>query len=100
MESLAMMLITLPVTYPLIVELAGFSPVWFGVQLVVLAEIGMVTPPVGMNLFIIHGIAKDVDIGTIVRGVIPFFVCMLIGLAIFTYIPDLVLFLPTNMLGN
>ena len=100
MESLAMMLITLPVTYPLVVDLAGFSPVWFGVQLVVLAEIGMVTPPVGMNLFIIHGIAKDVDIGTIVRGVIPFFVCMLIGLAIFTYAPDLVLFLPSNMLGN
>lgn len=97
METLAMLLITLPVTYPLIVDLAGFSPVWFGVQFVVLAEIGMVTPPVGMNLFVIHGIAKDVDMGTIIRGVLPFFVCMLIALALFTFVPDLILFLPDHM---
>lgn len=100
METLAMMLITLPVTYPLIVDLAGFSPVWFGVQLVVLAEIGMVTPPVGMNLFVIHGIARDVNLATIIRGVLPFFVCMLIALALFTFVPDLILYLPAHMLGG
>ena len=99
MDSLAMVLITLPVTYPLVVELGGFDPIWFGVQLVILCEIGMITPPVGLNLFVIHGIAKDASFGTIVRGIVPFFVCLLLALILLTYLPDLVLFLPERMIG-
>lgn len=100
MDTLAMLLITLPVTYPIMVDLYGFNPIWFGVQLVILCEIGMITPPVGINLFVIQGIAKDVDIGTIIRGVLPFLVCLLIGLVLLTFFPDLVLFLPAHMIGK
>lgn len=99
MDSLAMVLITLPVTYPLVVGLGGFDPIWFGIQLVILCEIGMITPPVGLNLFVIHGIAKDASFGTIVRGIFPFFVCLLLALILLTYLPDLVLFLPERMIG-
>jgi TRAP-type C4-dicarboxylate transport system permease large subunit len=95
-----MLLITLPVTYPIIVETYGFDPIWFGVQLVILCEIGMVTPPVGMNLFVIHGIAKDVSMGTIIRGVVPFLVLLILSLGLFTFFPDLILFLPARMIGK
>ena len=100
MDTLAMMLITLPVTYPLMVSLMGFNPIWFGVQLVILCEIGMVTPPVGINLFVIHGIAPQAKMRQIIVGILPFFVCMLLGLALFTFVPDLILFLPNSMLGR
>jgi tripartite ATP-independent transporter DctM subunit len=100
MDTLAMMLITLPVTYPLMVSLCGFDPIWFGVQLVILCEIGMVTPPVGINLFVIHGIAPQAKMRQIIVGILPFFVCMLLGLALYTFVPDLILFLPNSMLGR
>lgn len=99
MNAMAMMLITLPVVYPILVGSFGFDPIWFGVELVILVEIGMITPPVGLNLFVIQGIAKDVSFGTIVRGVVPFFVCMLLVVGLLTYVPDLVLFLPKHMIG-
>jgi len=100
MDTLAMMLITLPVTYPLMVTLCGFDPIWFGVQLVILCEIGMVTPPVGINLFVIHGIAPQAKMRQIIVGILPFFVCMVLGLVLYTLIPDLILFLPNSMLGR
>ncbi len=99
MDTLAMMLITLPVTYPILIGICGFDPIWFGVQLVILCEIGLVTPPVGLNLFVIHGVAKDVSMGTIIRGVVPFLVCQLLILGLLTLFPVMVLFLPTRMLG-
>ena len=82
------------------VETYGFDPIWFGVQLVILCEIGMVTPPVGMNLFVIHGIAKDVSLGTIIRGVLPFLVILILSLGLFTFFPDLILLLPAYMIGK
>lgn len=100
MDTLAMMLITLPVTYPLMVTLCGFDPIWFGIQLVILCEIGMVTPPVGINLFVIHGIAPQAKMRQIITGIFPFFVCMLIGLTLYTFVPNLILFLPNRMLGR
>jgi tripartite ATP-independent transporter DctM subunit len=100
MDTLAMMVITLPVTYPIIVTSCGFDPIWFGVQLVILCEIGMITPPVGLNLFVIQGIAKDISLWTIVRGSLPFFFCLLIGLVVFTFLPELILFLPAHMIGK
>lgn len=99
MDTLAMMLITLPVTYPILIGVCGFDPIWFGVQLVVLCEIGMVTPPVGLNLFVIHGIVKDVSMGTIIRGCAPFLVCQLLTLGLLTLFPVMVLFLPARMIG-
>ena len=100
MDTLAMMLVTLPITFPLMCTFSGFNPIWFGVQLVILCEIGLLTPPVGMNLFVIQGIAKGTRTATIIKGSIPFFLLLLGGLVLFTFVPDIILLLPTYMLGK
>ncbi len=100
MDTMAMMLITLPATYPIIVGIGGFDPIWFGIQLVILCEIGMITPPFAINVFIIKGIAKDVSVETIYRGIVPFLACMLLALGLFTFLPKIILFLPAYMLGR
>jgi len=94
MDTLAMMLVTLPVTYPLIVTICGFDPIWFGIELVLLCEIGMITPPVGLNLFVLQGTAPEVSQGEIVRGILPFFLLLLVSVMVFTFFPQVVLFLP------
>jgi len=94
MDTLAMMLVTLPVTYPLIVTICGFDPIWFGVELVLLCEIGMITPPVGINIFVLQGIAPEIPQGEIVRGILPFFLLLLVSVIVFTFFPQVVLFLP------
>jgi len=99
MDTLAMMLVTLPVTYPLVVTICGFDPIWFGVQLVLLCEIGMITPPVGVNIFVLQGIAPEISQGKIVRGILPFFLLLLASVILFTFFPQLVLFLPTYVFG-
>jgi len=100
MDTLAMILVTLPITYPLIVTFAGFNPIWFGVQLVILCEVGLLTPPVGMNLFVIQGIAKGTKFETIIKGSVPFFLILLAAIALFTFVPDIILILPNYMLGD
>ncbi len=96
MDGLTMMILTLPVTFPLMVNTMGFDPVWFGIMLVMLGECALITPPVGINLYIIQGIS-GVDLMTIVKGVIPFVLIILVGVALFTFVPELVLFLPSLM---
>lgn len=97
MEGLSMMVLTLPVTYPLLITTLGFDPIWFGVLLVVLVECGLITPPVGINVYVIHGISGGTDIMEVFKGIIPFFICMLLVLALLTFIPELVLILPGLM---
>jgi len=98
-ETGAMMLITLPVTYPLVVNVCGFDPIWFGVQIVLLCEIGMITPPVGINIFVIQGIAPEVPQTEIIRGIIPFLMALIFGVILFTFFPQLCLFLPNYVFG-
>ena len=99
MDALSMMVVTLAVTYPLVVGFAGFDATWFGVQLVILAELGAITPPVAMNLFIIQGIS-GVDLLTIIRGVFPFFLLMLVMITLCTFFPELILFIPAHMMAR
>ena len=73
---------------------AGFDPIWFGVIIVILLEAGAITPPVGINVYVIKGIAHDVDLQTIFKGILPFLGAILLGLIILTLFPDIVLFLP------
>lgn len=96
MDGLTMMILTLPVTYPLMIDLLHFDPIWFGVMLVMLGECALITPPVGVNLYVIQGVSK-VDLMTIVKGVIPFVLIILAGVALFTFVPELVLYLPRQM---
>ena len=95
-EPISMMLMTLPVTYPMVTSV-GLHPMWFGVILVMMIEIGLVTPPVGVILFILKGMYPDVDFKEIVYGVMPFVVVLLLNVALLYLFPNLVLWLPTYM---
>lgn len=92
-DSLSMMVLTLPFVGPLIVDL-GFNPIWFGVVFVVLAEMGLVTPPFGLNLFVLRSVVPKYDIITIAMGALPFLIPSLIMLIIITIFPQLTLWLP------
>ena len=95
-DSISMMLLTLPFVMPVIFYL-GLSPLWFGVVYVVIAEIGMITPPFGINLFILNSVVPKYDIMTIARGCVPFLVPLLLFVALLTAFPQLVLWLPRLM---
>jgi tripartite ATP-independent transporter DctM subunit len=88
MDSIAMLLLTVPVVYPLI-QAAGFDPVWFGVVAVITVELGMITPPVGMNVFVIKAFTHDIPISTIFRGVFPFVLADVVRLALIVAFPIL-----------
>lgn len=92
-DAFSMMVLTLPFVGPLVTEL-GFSIIWFGVVYVVLVEIGLVTPPFGLNLFVLHGVVPKYDVMEIVMGVLPFIIPMLITIVILIAFPDIAMFLP------
>lgn len=96
MDGLAIMVLTLPIVFPLVMDL-GFDPIWFGVVMTVLLEMGLITPPVGMNVFVISGIARNVPMYTIFRGIWPFFAAMLICLLLLIAFPQIALYLPATM---
>lgn len=98
MDAVSLMLLTLPVVYPIMMAL-GYDPVWFGIALVILLEVGLITPPVGMNLFIIQGIAKT-QLSTVARGAFPFVIIMLLTISLITLFPALALWLPSKMMGH
>jgi tripartite ATP-independent transporter DctM subunit len=92
-ESIAMMLMTLPVTYPIAIAL-GLDPIWFGIFLVLMIEIGLITPPLGMVLFVLSSMSEKVSFVEIATGVLPFVVVMLVFLGILYAFPDIVMWLP------
>ena len=95
-ESISMMLMTLPVVFPIILSL-GLDPLWFGVFLVVMIEVGLVTPPVGIVLFILRGVGGDMPLKEIVYGVLPFVAIMLGFLTLTYFYPEIVLWLPSQV---
>jgi len=96
MEELSMILLTVPVFFPLIVHL-GLDPVWFGILIVVVVEIGLISPPVGMNLFVLNTMLPEVPTRTIFRGVLPFMIADCFRLAILVAFPIISLWLPSFM---
>ncbi|ATG74581.1 C4-dicarboxylate ABC transporter permease [Zobellella denitrificans] len=92
-ESMSMMLLTVPVFFPVIHSL-GLDPIWFGIIVVVATEISLITPPVGMNVFVLSGMLKDVNSSTVFRGVIPFWCADVIRLGLLILLPALTLWLP------
>jgi C4-dicarboxylate transporter, DctM subunit len=94
MEELSMILLTLPVFFPLVVSL-GFDPVWFGILVVTVVEIGLISPPVGMNLFVLKTLLPQVTTGAVFRGVLPFMAADVIRLAILISFPIITLWLPS-----
>jgi len=102
MDSLSMILLTIPIFFPLIMTLDfGMSPedtaIWFGVLVLITVELGLVTPPVGMNIFIINSLAPDIPLSQTYRGVIPFLLAEIIRIALLAAIPAIVLFLPRTL---
>ncbi|MCL6640095.1 MAG: TRAP transporter large permease subunit, partial [Candidatus Rokubacteria bacterium] len=96
MDELAMILLTVPIFFPVITAL-GYDPIWFGVIIVVVVQIGLIAPPIGLNVFVIAGIARDVPLATIYRGIMPFLVMQVVLLVILTLWPQLALVLPNRM---
>jgi C4-dicarboxylate transporter DctM subunit len=91
MDLMAMILLTIPIIFPIITEL-GFDPIWFGVLVVVMCELANITPPVGMTVYVVHGVTK-VPLDQVFRGNLPFVLTMIVGLAILIAFPDISLFL-------
>jgi C4-dicarboxylate transporter DctM subunit len=96
MDSLALITLTVPVLYPVILKL-NFSPIWFGVIIVLVGEMGVITPPVGINVYIIKGVAVDVPLETIFRGIFPFLAALVICTILLIAFPQIALFLPSFM---
>jgi tripartite ATP-independent transporter DctM subunit len=98
LDSVSMMVLTLPVIFPVIVAI-GFNPIWFGVVAVLMMEAGLITPPVGLNVYTIAGIAKDVPMGEIFKGAMPFLLSVIATAIILTIFPIIALYLP-NLMGR
>lgn len=96
MEELSMVLLTLPIFFPIVMHL-GFDPIWFGILIVVVVEIGLISPPVGMNLFVLRTLIPEVETRTVFRGVVPFVVADCVRLAILIAFPVISLYLPSMM---
>jgi len=96
LESLSMILLTVPIFFP-IIKAMGYDPVWFGILIVVVVEIGLITPPIGVNLFVIRSVMPDIQMMTVIRGVIPFIVVDLARVLLIASVPALSLWLPQLM---
>ena len=96
MDAMAMIILTVPIIFPVITQL-GFDPIWFGVIIVMTVELGLIHPPVGMNVFVIKSVVQDVSFTTIFKGVIPFVITDIIRLVILIAFPIIALWLPSRM---
>jgi TRAP-type C4-dicarboxylate transport system permease large subunit len=96
MEELSMVLLTIPVFLPVILGL-GFDPIWFGILIVVVVEIGLISPPVGMNLFVLKTLIPGVRQSTVFRGVLPFMIADVVRMALLIAFPAISLWLPSLM---
>jgi C4-dicarboxylate transporter DctM subunit len=97
MDSLALITLTIPILYPLVLAL-GFDSIWFGVIIVLVSEMGVITPPVGINVYVIKGVAPDVPLETIFKGIFPFLGAIIVCIAILIFFPQIALFLPSFMI--
>jgi tripartite ATP-independent transporter DctM subunit len=96
MDSMSIIMLTIPFVFPLITAL-GFDPIWFGILVVTVAELGLITPPIGMNLFVVQGVSRDLSSMTVIKGIVPFILADCVRLALLITIPSLALYLPSQM---
>ncbi len=96
MDALAMIMLTIPIFFP-VVQTLGFDPIWFGVVIVLITEMGVITPPVGINVYVVYGVAKDVPLEKIFKGVFPMLLALLVCNLILILFPQIALFLPGLM---
>ena len=97
LEGFSMLVLTLPIVIP-IVKALGYDLIWFGVIMVILLEMGLISPPVGMNVFVVKGLVPDTSMGAIFRSITPFWVAMIICVALIVAFPDIALMIPNAMI--
>jgi tripartite ATP-independent transporter DctM subunit len=97
LEGFAMLVLTMPIVFPIVTAL-GYDPIWFGIFIVIVLEMGLISPPVGINVFVVKGVAGDVPMGQIFAGIIPFWIAMIVCVAILVAFPDIALVLPNTMM--
>jgi TRAP-type C4-dicarboxylate transport system permease large subunit len=95
-DALALILLTISIFYPVVTAM-GYDPIWFGVIIVLVTQMGVITPPVGVNVYIVSGIAKDVPLMSIFRGAVPFLIAIILCSLILIPFPQIALFLPNLM---
>ncbi len=98
LPPVAVILMTAPILLPIVIH-AGFDPYWFAVMFTINMEIGLITPPVGLNLYVINSIAPDIPLSTILKGALPFMICMVIGILLLCLFPGIATWLPNYMMG-
>ncbi len=100
MDALAFVMLTIPIFFPIVIDL-GYDPIWFGVIIVMVTEMGVITPPVGINVYVVYGVAEGVIGGvpleSIFKGIVPFLIAVIVGLVILIFVPQIILFLPNLM---
>ena len=96
MDALAMIMLTIPIFFP-VVQTLGFDPIWFGVVIVLITEMGVITPPVGINVYVVYGVARDVPLEDIFKGVFPFLISLLVCNLLLILFPQIALWLPSLM---
>lgn len=90
------MFLAVPIVYPIVIGM-GYDPIWFGIIITLVMEMSLITPPVGVNVFVLSGVAKEVPMETIFKGVLPFWLAMFICIIMLMIFPELVLYLPETM---
>ncbi len=94
MDAMGLIVVTIPIFYPIVHKL-GFNPIWFGVMIVVVSEMGVITPPVGVNVFVIKGIAPDIPLYKIFKGIFPFLTSLIIFAVLLMFVPEIATYLPS-----
>ena len=95
-DALALIMLTVPIFYPVVIDL-GFNPVWFGVVVVMVTQIGVITPPVGVNVYVVSGVSSEIALEDIFRGVVPLLTALILCTLLMIPFPQLALFLPDLM---
>jgi TRAP-type C4-dicarboxylate transport system permease large subunit len=93
METLSMMIVTIPIVAPVMIAL-GFDPIWLGILIILMVETALITPPVGMNLFVVHSIRKNGSMNAVIVGSLPFVAALFLMVALLAFFPDIALWLP------
>jgi len=96
MEGLSIMVLAVPIVFPIIVQL-GFDPIWFGIIITLTMEMSLITPPVGVNVFVLSGVAPGIPMNMMFRGILPFWLAMLVCIILLVIFPEIVMLLPNSM---
>jgi len=99
MDAIGMLLLTLPVVYPAVIAL-GFDPIWFGIIVVKMAEICLITPPIGLNCYVVNGVRPDIPLQDVFKGIAPFFVADVVTVGLLLAFPGIILWLPNLVMGS